>query len=223
MVERILVGPMHTNAYVYSEWKKECVLIDPGADAELIIQRLTLINMKPRGVILTHGHIDHVSAAGEIKRHYTEAGLELLIAIHEYDNGFLGPFAAEAHMAVFGDAGGSGYEGLDSAISMLPKPDILVSEGDKLFDSDLTVIHTPGHSPGSICLYSESQGVLFSGDTLLFEDVGVTNLPGADNKVLLANIREKIFVLPEDTRIFPGHGPFTTLEREIRHNPHMSN
>lgn len=222
MVERVVVGPMHTNSYIYSEWKKECILIDPGADEIRLLKRLSLINMKPRGILLTHGHIDHVSAALAIKRHYEEREIPVEIAIHQDDTRYLGKDAADAHAAIFGDNHGSGFERLDAALDSLPEPDIIVSSGDKVFDADLLVIHTPGHTPGSICIYSESQALVFSGDTLLFEDIGRTDLPGSDHGAILRSIKERIFILPEETRVCPGHGPFTTLEREIRHNPHFN-
>ena len=221
MVERVVVGPMHTNSYIYSEWKKECVLVDPGAESELLLQHLTLINMKPRGIVLTHGHIDHVSAAMAVQRHYRDLGLTIKIAIHAADAKYLGENAGAAHTASFGDNEGSGFAPFDSEIDYLPEPDIIVSDGDTLFDADLRIIHTPGHTPGSVCVYSESQGLVFSGDTLMFEDVGRTDLPEGDGEVILKSIRENIFVLPEETRICPGHGPFTTVEREIRHNPYF--
>lgn len=222
MVERIVVGPMHTNAYIYSEWKKECVILDPGGDPDLIVSHMSLINLKPRGIILTHGHIDHVSAAASLKEHYHESGIDLQIAIHKKDRHFMGSKAPKAHMDSFGSSDGSGHEGLDAQIDNLPKPDILVEEGDQLFDADLVVLHTPGHTPGSVCIYSESQGLVFSGDTLLFEEIGRTDLPGGDHKSIVKSIKEKVFVLPDFTRVCPGHGPFTTLEREIRHNPFLN-
>ena len=222
MVERIVVGPLHTNAYIYSEWKKECVVIDPGADPELIASRLALINMKPRGIALTHGHVDHTSAAAKLRELYKEKGIDLAIAIHTKDKKFMGARSVRSHDAIFGDEEGSGHESFDDAIKNMPNADIYVEEGEMLFKGDLKVIHTPGHTAGSICIYSESQGLLFSGDTLLFENIGRTDLPGSDEKSLIMSVREKIFSLPPDTRVFPGHGPFTAIEREVRHNPFFS-
>ncbi len=222
MVERIVVGPYHTNAYVYSEWKKECVILDPGSDPELIISRLSLINMKPRGIVLTHGHVDHTAAAGSLREHYMEMGIELEIAIHAKDRKFMGSRSKRSHSAIFGEAEGSEYEGFDDAIQSMANADVYLEDGDAIFESDLKVIHTPGHTAGSICIYTESQELLFSGDTLLFEDIGRTDLPGGDARAIIRSIRERIFTLPAETRVFPGHGPFTTLERELKHNPHLN-
>ncbi len=222
MVERIVVGPVYTNAYVYSEWKKECVIIDPGADPDLIVSRLSLINMRPRGIALTHGHIDHTGAAGRLRELYKEKGIHLEIAIHIKDKKFMGARSVSSHGAIFGDEVGSGHEGFDDAIQNMPNADIFLENGDTLFGADLKAIHTPGHTAGSICIYSESQEILFSGDTLLFEDIGRTDLPGGDEKAIKRSIRERLFTLPENTRVFPGHGPFTAIEREIRHNPHFA-
>jgi glyoxylase-like metal-dependent hydrolase (beta-lactamase superfamily II) len=90
-----------------------------------------------------------------------------------------------------------------------------------VFESDLRVIHTPGHTKGSISLYSLSQGVLFSGDTLFFEGIGRTDTRDGDAKAILSSIQKKLITLPPETRVFPGHGPFTTIEREIKNNPYI--
>jgi len=219
MVERIVVGSMYTNAYIYSEWKKECILIDPGDDHEEIIRHLTLKNLVPRGIALTHGHLDHISAISPIQDYFAEKEIKLPIAVHKKDKQFLGKNAEQVHRKNFNDLGLNDDTLFNSIFTDLPPADIFLDEGDYIFDSDLVVIHTPGHTAGSLCFYSESQGILFSGDTLFFEGIGRTDLPEGNMEKILSSIKKKLFTLPELTRIFPGHGPDTTLEREIRHNP----
>ena len=103
--------------------------------------------------------------------------------------------------------------------SELPKADVRLKDGDHLFGMELVVLETPGHTPGSVCFYAEKEGILFSGDTLFFDGVGRTDLPGGSEKKLKESIQKKIAVLPPETRVFAGHGPFTTIERERRGNP----
>jgi glyoxylase-like metal-dependent hydrolase (beta-lactamase superfamily II) len=102
--------------------------------------------------------------------------------------------------------------------SELPKADVRLKDGDHLFNMDIVVLETPGHTPGSVCFYAEKEGILFSGDTLFFDGVGRTDLPGGSEKKLRESIQKKIGILPAETRVFPGHGPFTTVEREKRGN-----
>jgi glyoxylase-like metal-dependent hydrolase (beta-lactamase superfamily II) len=101
----------------------------------------------------------------------------------------------------------------------LPEPDLILEEGHKVLGTGLIVLETPGHTKGSVCLYSEKDALLFSGDTLFFMGVGRTDLPGSSEKSLLDSIRAKLLVLPPETRVFPGHGLDTTIEREIKGNP----
>jgi len=222
MVDRIVVGVFSTNSYLFSQWKKECIIIDPGGDAEKIISHMTQKNLTPRGIVCTHGHIDHISAIKDIQNHYSAAGIELPLAVHEYDLHYFGPAAWEIHTESIAGVSDDLLLTLNIKINTIPESDIILKDGDTLFDSDLTVIHTPGHSPGGISLYSESQNFLFSGDTLFFEGVGRTDLPGGDLETLMKSIREKIIPLPDDTRVFPGHGPFSTIEREREHNPFIT-
>ena len=213
---------MSTNSYIYSEWRKECIIIDPGGDYQKIISHMAIKNLKPRGIVCTHGHLDHISAAGAIQRHFKDEELHIPVAVHEKDKGYLGPRAAKAHEKSFNGLSIDADEIFSIFGDDFPNPDVILEEGDTVFESTLQVIHTPGHTQGSICLYSESLGILFSGDTLFFEGVGRTDLHKGDSKALLKSIREKLFILPEETRIFPGHGPNTTLEREIKNNPYVS-
>lgn len=212
---------MNTNAYIYSEWKKECILLDPGGDAEELIHHMTMKNLKPRGILCTHGHLDHICAAGVIQSYYRDMNVSVPIAVHKKDKMYFGPEAFEVHRQSIDGQGLDTDNFLGSISWPLPGADILLSEGKAAFDSGLITIHTPGHTPGSCCFYNEHQETLFSGDTLYFEDAGLTNAPGSDEKALRTSIRKKLKLLPPAIRLYPGHGPFTTLERELKNNPYM--
>ena len=219
MVERVIVGPWKTNCYIFSSTKKECIIIDPGGDETEIASRVDVLNMVPVGIALTHGHVDHLAALGRLRANYASRGYILPIGISPSDRKFLGSGALEAHKESL-----KAHEIDEVAFFVgdtpeLPKADVRLREGDRVFDMDLVVLETPGHTPGSLCFYSEREGVLFSGDTLFFDGVGRTDLPGGSDRKLRDSIQKKIAVLPPETRVFPGHGPFTTVERERRGNP----
>jgi hydroxyacylglutathione hydrolase len=218
MVERVIVGPWKTNCYIYSSTKKECIIIDPGGDEGEIAARVDVLNMVPVGIALTHGHVDHVAALGRLCEGYAIRGYKLPIAINPADRRFLGSGGMESHRETLEQEGvdGMSFFGEDSA--ELPKADVRLKDGDHLFGMELVVLETPGHTPGSCCFYAEKEGVLFSGDTLFFDGVGRTDLPGGSEKKLKESIQRKIAVLPPETRVFAGHGPFTTIERERRGN-----
>jgi hydroxyacylglutathione hydrolase len=219
MVERIIVGPMNTNAYVFGTAKKECLLVDPGGDGTVIVQRLEAMNIAPTGIVCTHGHLDHITAIQPIRDYYAGRGITVRVAIHAEDARYLGSKAESTHRESFYFLGNGADEIFADIFPVLPEPDVLLKDGDSVLDSDLVVMHTPGHTPGSICLYSEANEALFSGDTLFFEGTGRTDLPGGSQDELLDSVLKRLFLLPPTTRVFPGHGPLTTLEREIRHNP----
>ncbi|HTP58694.1 MAG TPA: MBL fold metallo-hydrolase [Spirochaetia bacterium] len=219
MVERVVVGPWKTNCYIFSSSKKECIIIDPGGDEEEIASRVDVLNMVPIGIALTHGHVDHLAALGRLQSSYASRGYSLPIAINPADRRFLGIGALEAHTESRKVHAPDELAFFAADASELPKADVKLREGDRVFDMDLVVVETPGHTPGSVCFYSEKEGVLFSGDTLFFDGVGRTDLPGASEKKLRESIEKKIAILPPETRVFPGHGPFTTVERERRGNP----
>jgi len=221
MVERVVVGTLKTNCYIYSSAKKECLIIDPGGDPEGIAARVDVLNMVPVGIVLTHGHLDHVAAVGLLKTAYAVRGYPLAVAVHAADRKFLGAKAADAHRASL-----ESLDLIDSAIfgdsfPPLPKADTILADGDHVLGMDLEVIETPGHTPGSVCLWSSKEGILFSGDTLFFDGVGRTDLAGGDEKKLRASLQRRLMVLPPETRVFPGHGPFTSIEREKKTNPFM--
>ena len=219
MVERVIVGPWKTNCYIYSSTKKECIIIDPGGDEVEIAARVDVLNMVPVGIALTHGHVDHVAALGRLRDGYASRGYKLPIAINPADRRFLGSGGLETHRESLEHLGLDEVSFFGEDSSELPKADIRLKDGDHVFNMELVVLETPGHTPGSVCFYAEKEGILFSGDTLFFDGVGRTDLPGGSEKKLRESIQGKIAVLPPETRVFSGHGPFTSVERERRGNP----
>lgn len=222
MVERIIVGPYYTNAYIISTAKKECFLIDPGGDAPTILQRLETLNMTPTTMVYTSGYLDHTSASREIQETYAERGVEITVGIHEADAKYLGETGERALRETYASFGEAGTKAFESMFAPLPEPDYLLQDGQTLMEYGFTVIHTPGFSPGSVCYYSEERGVLFSGDSLLFKQIGRTDFPEGNRETLIASVRDRLFVLPPETRVFPGRGPLTSLEREMNNNPEFA-
>jgi glyoxylase-like metal-dependent hydrolase (beta-lactamase superfamily II) len=210
---------METNCYLYSNGKKECIVIDPGGSELHIVSSINMLKMIPSGIILTHGHFDHTASAGKLKNFYSKEGIDIPIAIHKADKNFLGKKSAKTNRETLIDLGLSDPEEFADFFSDLPEPDVILKEGDTVFNTDLVVLETPGHTKGSICLYSEKDSLVFSGDSLFFMSIGRTDLPGGDEKTLIDVIRSKILTLPPETRVFPGHGLDTTIEREIKGNP----
>ncbi|MFP4329233.1 MAG: MBL fold metallo-hydrolase [Spirochaetaceae bacterium] len=222
MIERIVVGNLYTNTYIASVSKKECMLIDPGAEVEKIIQRLEAINMTPLAIVFTHGHMDHTAATRGIIDHYAERDSEILVGIHKGDGSFLGAAGTEANRNTFEFFGERGMAAYEELLNPLPEADFFFDEGDTILDTDITVMHTPGHTRGSVSFYSEPRQALFSGDTLFFHSIGRSDVPLGDEELLKRTVKERLFTLPEETRLFPGHGPVSTIEREVMNNPFTS-
>ena len=222
MVEKIVVGLLSTNSYLFSIWKKECIIVDPGGDTDHIIRQMIMKNMKPKSIILTHGHLDHILAAGEIQDYFREKELYVPIAIHKDDSKYVGPSSGKHHQESLALLGDEYVDQVTTILINLPDPDIILEDGDVIQDSDLQVIHTPGHTKGSVCFYSESTQTLFSGDTLFFEGIGRTDMKGGSHRQIIDSLSNRIMVLPPTTRVYPGHGPITTIERELHHNPFLS-
>lgn len=179
-------------------------MIDPGGDVDSILALLRQHDLTLTMVINTHGHFDHIGANRVLLE---KTGCELLI--HQNDAPLL-QRAAE-HAALFG-----------LSTSRSPEPTRLLQDGDiiKVGELSLQVIHTPGHSPGGICLHVDD--CLFVGDTLFSGSIGRTDLPGGNHQMLISNIKKKLLILADDTRVFPGHGPATTIGQEKRANPFLS-
>jgi len=207
IIEQLVVGALQTNCYVVGdEAAREGIVIDPGGDAGLILETVQRLKVNIKLVVNTHGHFDHIMANGEIMK-ATEAPL----AIHPDDAGMLtNPLRSFAFFV--------------GKIHPSPPATVLLEEGSVVeFGSvKLEVLHTPGHSAGSISLWCPDKKVVFSGDILFNLGVGRTDFIGGSLRVLLQSIREKLFVLPDDTVVYPGHGPETTIGYERVHNPFLA-
>jgi hydroxyacylglutathione hydrolase len=223
MVERIITGPLHTNTYIFATGRKSCILIDPGYDAKEIWQSMERINMTPHTMVFTHGHIDHTAGALEILEHYQSKGCEIKVGIHRKDAPYLKEDAREINRSFLPVENDEADRVFDDLFRPRPNVDFYYKDGDILPESDLAVLHVPGHTPGSVCFFSESSNALFSGDSLFFDGLGRTDIQGGDEKALMKNLQKKIFILPPQTMVYPGHGPLSTLERETREDSFKTN
>lgn len=200
--ELVIVGALETNCYlVYCEKTLACAVVDPGAEPQKIFLEITRKSLKPIILINTHGHIDHIGANLDIKEKF-----DVPLCIHSLDSPML-KSVLQSEMGFFLGAKDS------------PAPDKFLEDGEAITIGlcTLKVIHTPGHSPGSISLLFDK--FLLSGDSLFFGGVGRTDLPGGSWEELESSIRDKILILPEETIVLPGHGPYTTVEQEKNSNP----
>lgn len=219
MIERFIVGPLQTNSYIFKTKDKGCYIIDCGGDSTLLVRHITVEELRPKGIILTHGHLDHVADVGLLKRYFKETGVDVPVYIHKEDARFLGYGAEKVHsdyMKQLGIPVEHYFQALDLP---LVDADHFLSEGDVLPDTDLQVIYTPGHSKGSICLYSGKEHILFSGDTLFAGSVGRTDTPDGNHQEIITSIIEKLMILPDETRVFSGHGSETAIGEERKFNP----
>ncbi len=225
MIDKLVVGPMYTNSYIYTDENTgACYIVDPGGDEDKILEALDRLRSdpekpRPKGILLTHGHLDHISAVAGLYGRFKGADPGFHLGIHEEDRDYLGVAAEKTHKRSFNHLGIMGSEYFKAYFSEPPEPDILFSDGDTVPESGLTVILTPGHTPGSICLYNAAEKLLISGDTLFAGGIGRTDLPGGDTAAIERSIRERLFALPDDVRVYPGHGPETSIGEEKRSNP----
>jgi len=197
------VGLLRSNSYVvYDDVSREAVIIDAGDDSWKILEVIQTLKLKPKAIYATHGHFDHVMAVDDLRD-----SLKIPFYIH----------ADDLDVLSIGKEMTKRFLGIE--ISDPPKPDGFVKENDIITvgGEQLKVIHTPGHSRGSVCYYHDK--LLFSGDTLFQGSIGRTDAPGGDARQIVKSIVDKLFILPDDVNVLPGHGPPTTIGWEKRNNP----
>jgi hydroxyacylglutathione hydrolase len=205
IIRGLEVGPFMSNCYVVgSEKTKDGMIIDPGAEAGRILKTVQEEGLNIKIIVATHMHGDHIGALAKVKE---ATGADF--AVHEAEASRKGVASLNRMMGAM--MGGS--------LRAPPQPEKVLRDGDTVEVGDLRfkVIHTPGHSPGGICLYGH--GVLFCGDTLFNLSVGRTDFPGGDYDQLMKSIKGKLMALPDDTRVLCGHMSETTIGFERRHNP----
>ena len=202
---RLIVGPLQVNCYILADEKtKDAVVIDPGDDAGDILKIIKDKGFAVKYIVITHAHFDHIGAIKTLKE---ATGAQILM--HQDDEKLLK--AAEHQGSLFG---------MESVAS--PPADRMLKHGDVITAGEvsLKVLHTPGHSQGGICLLE--QGIVFTGDSLFAGSIGRTDLPGGDLKTLLGSIKKNLMTLPDDTKVYCGHGPATTIGEEREENPYLN-
>ena len=205
-IKRLVLGLVRTNCYiVYSEETKKAVIIDPAADSRRIMEEISGLGVVPEAVLLTHGHFDHMLAAESLKN-----GYQIPICVHK----------ADAELVKHPDLNCS-EQFLHMAYAISANEELEDGQELRFLDGAFTVLSTPGHTEGSCCYYAKEDNILFSGDTLFQGSVGRTDLPTGSAAKLVNSIREKLFVLPEDTLVLSGHGDQTTIGEEKQYNPYV--
>lgn len=205
IVKGLEVGPFMSNCYVVgSEKTREGMIVDPGAESGRILKTVKDMGLSIKLIVATHTHADHIGALAKVKE---ATGADF--AVHEAEG--CRELIAASNQMLMSMMGGSSRS--------VPEPDKLLNDGDKIEIGDLlfTVLHTPGHSPGGICLLGH--GVVFCGDTLFNLSIGRTDFPGGDYDQLMHSIHSKLMVLPDETRVLCGHMQETTIGFERRRNP----
>jgi len=207
--ETFAAGPFACNCSILAcETSKQAVVVDPGGEVDRIRDIIEHHGLKVAAIIHTHAHLDHIYATRDVKEAHGGS-----ICLHPDDLPLYQAIAVQAAMF--------GWKARDTV-----PVDRFVEDGDtiELGESSLLVLHTPGHTPGSICfeLQDGDQTLLFAGDTLFRRSIGRTDLPGGDPKQILESIREKLYTRAPDSLVIPGHGPNTTIEEEAAKNPFVS-
>lgn len=205
-IKRLVLGLVRTNCYiVYTEDTQKAVIIDPAADSRRIMDEISALGVTPEAILLTHGHFDHMLAAESLKN-----GYQIPVCVHKADAELLRDASLNCS-----------EQFLHMSYAISADEELEDGQSLRFLDGALMVISTPGHTEGSCCYYAKNDTVLFSGDTLFQGSVGRTDLPTGRAAQLVHSVREKLFVLPEDTLVLSGHGDQTTIGEEKQYNPYV--
>ena len=202
-IKMMVLGPVQTNCFfLINEDTKELLIIDPADRAQGIIDWIQSEGLKPVAILLTHGHFDHIMAVDGLRKEYQ-----------------IPMYASKDEVEVLANPQLNVSTMMGAYVSM--KADELFADGDvlELAGMKLKVISTPGHTIGSVCFYIEEEKMLISGDTLFEASVGRTDFPTGSSRQLIHSIKTRLFILPEDVNVFPGHGEVTSIAYEKTHNP----
>ena len=204
-LEQYVVGPVQTNCFfVINDENKEMIIIDPGASADKLTEKISNAGYRPVAILLTHGHFDHATGAEELAKHFD-------IKIYAQED--------EKEVLESSEKNSSWMIGKELTF----RADVYLQDEQELdlAGFHIRVLHTPGHTIGGCCYYLGYEDVLFSGDTLFQESVGRTDLPTGSMSQIVHSIQEKLMVLPDATVVYPGHGEATSIEAERMYNPYL--
>ena len=206
MIKKIVVGNYRTNCYIIGIGKKECIIIDPGANGELIEKEIINIGLSPKLIIFTHGHLDHINAADYLIDTFSKSDKQLPIAASKKDSQYFGSKAKELHRLTFNKIGFKNDHIFECLYSNIPELDFYLSDGDTIEGTDFQILETPGHTPGSISIYSKINNVIFTGDCVMIDGIGRTDLPGGDYSLQESSIYNVILKQDDETQLMAGHG-----------------
>lgn len=209
LIKVLTFNAVQENTYILYNENKQCIIIDPGCytdeEKEALKSFIDENELQPELLLNTHCHLDHVFGNKYISEAY-----RLTLQIHKNEEAVLQMAPASGLMFNLP------FDNYKGELIFLKEGDIIALGKDYL-----QVIEAPGHSPGSICFYCEQQKFIIGGDVLFYQSIGRTDLPGGSHEGLIKNIKEKLFVLPPDVKVYPGHGQATTIGYEIKYNPYL--
>ena len=202
-IKKFVIGMVGTNCYVvYNENTKECFVVDPAAPSAPLVEFIRTEGLQLQGILLTHGHFDHIMALNDLKKRYN-----VPVYAHEEEEDVL----KQSSLNLSGSIGQI----------YTTQADVYVKDGEhlKLAGLDVIVLYTPGHTKGGVCYYFPEEKVLMSGDTLFHCSIGRTDFPTGSMSQLVRSVKEQLFVLPDDVQVYPGHDSVTSIGYEKQYNP----